>query len=98
MLLDKFDLTNMDLVSSNSSLSIQPKGINKGSAFLQALTLMDLNRNGLFVIGLGDALNDKEIFEQSDLGIAVRKGAKADADLTVDEGDKTTLLVMRNIK
>jgi hydroxymethylpyrimidine pyrophosphatase-like HAD family hydrolase len=98
LLSGRFDLTDLDLVSSNNSLSIQPRGINKGKAFLEALTLLGLKRRSLFVVGLGDAPNDREIFEQSDLGIAVRKGAKDNADIVVDEGDKTTLLVMQNIK
>lgn len=98
MLLRRLDLTNLDLVSSNNSLSIQPRGINKGTAFLQALVMMGLERSSLFVIGLGDAPNDREIFEQADLGIGVRKGAKAHADLVVDEGDRATLLVMQKMK
>lgn len=98
MLVGRFDLSNLDLVSSNNSLSVQPRGINKGTAFLQALAAMGIERSSLFVIGLGDAPNDREIFEQADLGFAVRKGAKAHADLVVDEGDRTTLLVMQGMK
>lgn len=97
LLLGRFDLSGLELVSSNNSLSIQPRGINKGTAFLQALTMMNLRRGGLFVIGLGDAPNDREIFERADLGIAVRDGAKTSADIFVNQGDKATLLVMQNL-
>lgn len=97
MLSERFDLSNLDLVISNNSLSIQPRGINKGTAFLHALSVMGFKRSSLFVVGLGDAPNDREIFEQSDLGIGVRNEAGQFSDIIVNEGDKVTLAVIKAV-
>ena len=98
LLSERFDLTDLDLVSSNNSLSIQPRGINKGVAFLQALALEGIIRSSIFIVGLGDAPNDKELFEQADLRIGVRKEAEPLADIIVNEGDRATLVVMKGMK
>lgn len=97
LLQSKLDLEGLRFVSSSSSLSIQAKDINKGNAFLRALKLLDIDRKDVFVIGLGDAENDQEIFQEADLGIAVRNPASHMADLFIDGGDKTALQIMRYV-
>lgn len=91
---EQFDTSALDFVSSNNSMSIHAKGINKRSGFQEALKHMGLRREAIFVIGLGDAVNDKPIFEEADLGIAVRPTAQGLSDIFVDGGDQVALSVL----
>jgi len=61
------------VVSTASSVTIQPRTVSKGNAFLKLLQMMDVNREDIFVVGLGDADNDVGIFEESDLSVGVHE-------------------------
>lgn len=94
---EQFDLDGFVPVSSHNSLSIQPKSCNKLTGIEKVLELMQIPRENIFLIGLGDAENDKELLEGSNLGIAVRKDAAEYADICVDMGEITSLALLSHL-
>lgn len=52
------------LTLSGESVCIQHQSVNKAIAFRHALRLLEIERSKMFVIGIGDALNDRALFER----------------------------------
>lgn len=94
----QFNLDGFIAVSSLNSLSVQPKNSNKLNGVVKALETINLERKEIFLIGMGDAPNDKELLEGADLGIAVRSGASKNADIFVDAGENVILNVLELLK
>ena len=94
----QFDLDSFSVVSSLNSLSIQLKNINKLVGVKKAIELLGLKRNEIFLIGMGDAPNDKELLEGADLSIAVREGASQYAKLFINQGDVAAIMTLNHIK
>lgn len=97
-LINSFDLEDLTIISSRSSLSLQSCQIDKGSGLKKALETLGIERKDIFIVAMGDAPNDAELLKCADLSIAVKKGALANADFVVDSGDLAALEVMKSIK
>lgn len=85
----------IESVSSQSSLSVHPKGFTKATGFSRALDSLGIRRESCIVIGMGDGANDVDIFNTADLSIAVASRVGQFATITCNEGEKAALSVLR---
>ncbi|MDO8619337.1 MAG: HAD-IIB family hydrolase [Candidatus Daviesbacteria bacterium] len=92
-------LSFIDIVSSGSSLGIQPKGISKEVGIIAALEHAVINMEDVFLIGLGDNSNDKPMFDfvkrRGGITIGVRNTTEGLCDLTFNEGDEVSLQLLK---
>jgi len=95
--LEQVDSSKVDVCSSGSSISFQPKNTSKGRAFEKLCQLEGWNREEMFVVGIGDAANDKGIFEVADLSVGVRPATKKVAEFMIDGGDETFIRVIKTV-
>jgi HAD superfamily hydrolase (TIGR01484 family) len=88
----------LEFISSGSSLSVQPKGISKATGINAALAYMGLSEQKPFIIGMGDGMNDRELFAASDLSVAVDSRVAGFADLCSPHGDRAALAVLESVR
>ncbi|MDQ3098126.1 MAG: HAD family hydrolase [bacterium] len=88
---------SMRVVNSRVSVTIQHKDINKRTAFQYYLSLQDIARDSIFVIGMGDGENDKEIFEEADLSLGFSDVVKSMVDIYVPHGAVVTPDILNRI-
>ena len=55
------------VVDNRTSLTVQHRTVNKANGFRKLLAMRGIKRSGLFVVGLGDGLNDAQIFQEADI-------------------------------
>lgn len=88
--------SGLTVVSSGDSLCIQDETVNKARGFHVALEWLGLKRSELFVIGLGNGLNDAAIFEEADIGIGVSPEVSHLVDIAMNRGPESTKLVLQH--
>lgn len=97
-ILDHFSIT-----TTGSSLTIEPKSVNKRTGILAALNRANIDVQSVFPIGIGDNKNDTHIFslarELGGIAIGVSKEVEASVcDLLFDEGAISTKRVIQHIQ
>ncbi len=104
-LIDSFPtiLELFSVTSTGSSLTIEPKSVNKRTGILEAMRRATIDVKTIFPIGLGDNKNDTPIFllarELGGIAIGVSKEVEASAcDLIFEEGATSTKKVVQNIQ
>lgn len=94
-------LSQIDIVTSGSSLGIQPKGVSKETGIQAALVQSKMGIKDVFLVGMGDNKNDVPLFDfvkkNGGLTIGVRPITKSLCDLTLDGGDEVSLQVLRAV-
>lgn len=94
-------MSQIEIVSSGSSLGIQPIGVSKESGIRAALSRSGVEKNDVFLVGMGDNNNDKPLFDfvkkNGGITIGVRPTAGKGCDFTFDGGDETSLHVLKTI-
>lgn len=94
-------MSRIEIVGSGSSLGIQPIGISKESGIRAALSRSGVETNDVFLIGMGDNKNDEPLFDfvkkNGGLTIGVRLTAGKGCDFTFNDGDETSLDVLKTI-
>lgn len=92
-------MSQIDIVSSGSSLSMQPKGVDKGAGIMVALSRIGVNMHDVFLIGLGDNRNDEPLFsfvkKNQGLTIGVRPSVGNMCDFIFDGGDEVSTQVLK---
>lgn len=85
--------SNLCVVNNRISLSLQHESTDKADAFRTYIKSTDRLREDLFVIGMGDGLNDAEIFAEADLSIGFGEVVKhlVDVSLPTTSLDNTLL-------
>ncbi|MDR2531952.1 MAG: HAD family hydrolase [Oscillospiraceae bacterium] len=82
---DECDFTGIHLVRSAPIFyEMLPSGINKGTGFKKLLEIMEVDNR--YVVAAGDFMNDLEMLQAADLGVAVANAeevVKKEADLMV---------------
>lgn len=91
----------IEIVSSGSSLGIQPKGVSKEVGIRTALARAGVNTTDVFLVGIGDNKNDAPLFDfisqNGGLSIGVRQETEGLADFIFNSGDEATLQVLKTI-
>jgi hydroxymethylpyrimidine pyrophosphatase-like HAD family hydrolase len=59
---------------------VLPKGVNKATGFKKLLEIMELN--GYYIVAAGDYMNDLEMVQQADLGVAVNNAEQIVKDFS----------------
>jgi hydroxymethylpyrimidine pyrophosphatase-like HAD family hydrolase len=94
-------LSQVEILSSGSSLGIQPIGVSKESGIRAALSRSEAKINDVFLVGIGDNKNDDPLFnfvkKNNGLTIGVRPSAGGVCDFVFDGGDKISLEVLKVI-
>lgn len=94
-------LSHIDIISSGSSLGIQPKGVNKELGIIEALSQSGINIDDTFLIGMGDNKNDCSLFnfvrQKGGLAIGVRPNVGDMCDFIFDGGDEVSLQIIKTI-
>lgn len=85
------------IVCSDSSVSIHPLSISKGNAVHHVISSLALDRSELFIVALGDADNDRSLFEMADIGIGVGMSTIGKSEITCLGGEKTSREVIKAI-
>lgn len=73
-------------VDTRGSVTIQHRDVDKRSGFQTYLELCGIKRSDIFVVGMGDGPNDKEIFEEADLRIGFSSAVRDLVDIDVPAG------------
>lgn len=73
-------------VFTGSTLTVQDQSVSKPGGFLKYLDTAGLDRSNLYVVGMGDAPNDRETFDHADLSLAFHEDVAPLADIHVTEG------------
>jgi HAD superfamily hydrolase (TIGR01484 family) len=94
---EKIGNSKLSVISSGSSVSIHPATISKGNAVLQVIDNLGIDRNKLFIVGIGDADNDESLFQIADLGIGVEEATIGKSEITCLGGEDTTIAVIKAI-
>jgi hydroxymethylpyrimidine pyrophosphatase-like HAD family hydrolase len=94
-------MPQIDIISSGSSLGIQPKGVSKELGIVGALSRSRINIDDMFFVGMGDNKNDDPLFnfvrQKGGLSIGVRSSAGAMCDFILEGGDEVTLQILKTI-
>ncbi len=85
------------IVNGGGSLTIQSERINKARTFHKILNMLKVERDDVFVVGLGDGDNDKSIFEEADFSIGVNKEIGRFVDAAMQNGVESTKAVLRTL-
>lgn len=88
---------------TGSSLTIEPKSVNKKTGLLAAMKRADIDTSSVFPIGLGDNKNDTPIFtlarELGGIAIGVSPDVDtSECDLTFLGGEKATKQIVQHIQ
>ena len=78
------DVPNFVVVDNGGSVTVQHKNINKATGFQFYLKNQGIDQHAVYVVGLGDAPNDQQIFEQAHTSIGFSKIVKALVDFNID--------------
>ncbi len=87
----------LSVVDTRVSVSIQHKSVSKGAAFLHYLHGEGILRKDIFVIGTGDGINDRELFEQADLSLGFSSAVTDMVDIEIPHGAPAMPNVLRAI-
>lgn len=94
-------LSQIEIISSGSSLGIQPVGVNKESGILAALSRSGIDISDVFLIGMGDNRNDGPLFslvkKNKGLTIGVRPNVGNMCDFVFNGGDEISAQVLKTI-
>lgn len=84
----------LSLVPSGESVCLQDKSVNKAEGFRAALEYLNIKRSEVHVIGIGDAPNDRAIFEESDESVGVNSAVHPYVNVQRTGGVDATLDVL----
>lgn len=91
----------IEIVSSGSSLGIQPRGVSKELGIRAALTCAGVNLADVFLVGIGDNKNDVPLFnlvrQNGGLTIGVRLETEGLTNFVFNGGDEATLQILKTI-
>lgn len=94
-------MSQIDIVSSGSSLGMQPKGVSKELGIMAALSRSGVSKSEVLLIGMGDNENDGSLFsfvkKNEGLTIGVRPSAGNMCDFVFDGGDEVSAQVLKTI-
>lgn len=96
--LNSSQLLDFSIRNTRSSVTIQHKDTSKGKAFEVTLKEMGISRSDIFVIGMGDAENDKEIFESADLSIGMSEQVRSMSEFCIPNGSNTIVQTLKLIR
>ena len=104
-LIDSFPtiLDHFSITTTGSSLTIEPKSVNKRTGILAALSQANIDVQSVFTLGIGDNKNDTPIFslarELGGIAIGVSKEVEASTcDLVFEEGALSTKKIVQHIQ
>lgn len=94
-------LSQIEIISSGSSLGIQPIGVSKESGIRAALSRSGIEIPDVFLIGMGDNKNDEPLFnfvrKNRGLTIGVRPSVGNTCDFVLDSGDEVSLSILETV-
>lgn len=79
------DPTQLKSVYTNGNVTVQGLDVSKASGFEAYLQKRGLKREDLFVVGMGDALNDTGIFASADLSIGFSSDVAEMVDIVIPD-------------
>lgn len=87
----------LSVSDTRASVTVQHADTSKGKAFEYYLALCGLRRSDVFVVGMGDAPNDKSIFDISDVRIGFSEAVRHMVDMSIPDGARAAALVLRSL-
>jgi len=94
-------MSQVEIISSGSSLGIQPIGVSKELGIRSALFRSGVKIDDVFLLGLGDNKNDEPLFnfvrQNGGLTIGVRPSIGSACDFTFDGGDEVSIQILKTI-
>lgn len=94
-------MSQLEIVSSGSSLGIQPIGVSKESGIRAALSRSGIKTNDVFLVGMGDNKNDEPLFNfvknNGGISIGVRPNTARMCDFVLDGGDEVSFRILKLI-
>jgi len=94
-------MSQIDIVSSGSSLGMQPKGVSKELGIIRALIRSGIETDNAFLVGMGDNSNDEPLFnfvkQNGGLTIGVRPSVGNACDFVFNGGDEISTRVLKII-
>jgi len=94
-------MSQVEIISSGSSLGIQPVGISKELGIRSALSRGGVKIDDVFLLGMGDNKNDEPLFnfvrQNGGLTIGVRPSVGSACDFTFDGGDEVSMQILKTI-
>jgi hydroxymethylpyrimidine pyrophosphatase-like HAD family hydrolase len=93
----RFAEDGVQIINSRLSIAMQLRGVNKGDGFLTYLDLLGIKRSHVCVVGMGDADNDTEIFDVSDVRIGFSNIVEDKVDIVTPNGVPDAAPILRLI-
>ena len=84
-------------IDNRTSVTVQHRTVSKRVGFAELLKKRRIDRKGMFLVGLGDGLNDTEIFSAADLSIGFNPIVGEMVDTLVEPSDQMTAAILRAI-
>lgn len=84
----------LQVVDTRASVTVQHRDVNKGRAFRSLLDMMGVERDSVYVVGLGDGPNDREIFEEADLSLGFSPAVSELVDIDIPTGHRAAADVL----
>lgn len=90
--------TDLAPVNNRVSVAVQPHGTNKATAFRSYLEAKGMKRKDVYVVGMGDGLNDQPIFDEANLSIGFGDEVQAHVDVALPDGLDSTLIALQALQ
>jgi hydroxymethylpyrimidine pyrophosphatase-like HAD family hydrolase len=90
--------SGLQVLNARASVTVQPIGVSKAGAFRTYLNLLDIPRDSVYVIGMGDAGNDATIFAEADLSLGFSDAVAHMVDIAMPAGTGTAVEVFRTMQ
>jgi predicted mannosyl-3-phosphoglycerate phosphatase (HAD superfamily) len=88
---------SLQVVDTRASVTVQHRDVNKGVGLRKYFELMGIAREDVYVIGMGDGRNDKELFEEADLSLGFSDIVSPLVDIDVPHGPRAAPHILRMI-
>ncbi len=92
------DDPSLCVVDTRASVTIQHKEVSKGRAFRHYLQLANILRDEVCIIGMGDGLNDRQLFEEADVSLGFSDVVRPLVDVSIPGGPRAIPHVLRVIE
>ena len=92
-----FDPSHIRVVDTRASVIVQQAEVNKSAGFRRYLGILGLQRSDVHVTGLGDGLNDRELFEEADVSIGFSRVVRPYVDIEIPGSPANAARVLRTL-